>query len=293
MEMLLHPLTSHQLDLAATAPAGTYLFAGPTGCYKTEAARELARRLNCRGDSGGPCVSCRWLTGGNHPNLLVVEPRDRPSLTVEQIRQLQADLSLSNYDSHGQRVVVIHPAEALTLEAQNALLKLIEEPPGATVMILVSSAPDRLLPTVRSRAQTVFFALMAPAAVAGHLQQSGVESALATEAAELAGGAPRLAHTLTADAAQLELYRRLDTLAGQLLVAPLFDRLAAARQLAEAKTPLPVLGERLQQRLRAALRVNPDDQPSITRLESVNRFWRRLQANVTPRVALEGLLLEL
>jgi DNA polymerase-3 subunit delta' len=281
MESLLHPLTIRWLSQAATTPSGAYLFHGNSGTGKATAARELADILN--------------RDAPNYPYLTVVTLEDKASIGIEQIRKLQNDLSLRTANPKGQRVILIDAAEKLTTEAQNALLKVIEEPPEATIIILAATDPERLLPTVRSRTQAVYFPPLATPIVADYLvQHEGIPSAMALELARLSGGAVGLARRLATDETELETYRRLDTLGLELLEAPVFTRLVTAKQLAEAKAPLGILVGRIQYRLQEALRDGSSDGGlQLSRLEAIVRFWRRLEANVTPRLALESLLLEI
>ena len=213
---------------------------------------------------------------------------------IEQIRKLQIDLALRAANPRGQRVILVDEAEKLTTEAQNALLKVIEEPPESTVIILAATDPERLLPTVRSRTQAVYFPPLSTQVIADYLtEHDGVPGPLAHEIAELSGGAVGLARRLANDETELETYRRLDALGQELLEAPVFTRLVTAKQLSEAKAPLAILVNRLQVRLQEALRDGSSDGGlQLTRLEAITRFWRRLEANVTPRLALESLLLE-
>lgn len=280
MESLLHPLTIGWLSQAAVTPSGAYIFHGGSGRGKATAARELAALLNR--DSPG------------YPYLTVVAPEEKASIGIEQIRRLQTDLSLKTYSASGQRVILVDEAEKLTVEAQNALLKVIEEPPEATVIILTATDPQRLLPTVRSRSQSVYFPPLAAGVIADYLvRRDGIPGHLAAELAGLSDGAIGLARQLAADETELETYRRLDALGVELLEAPIFTRLVTARQLTDAKAPLAILVKRLQLRLQEALREGASDGNLLVgRLEAITRFWRRLEANVTPRLALESLLLE-
>lgn len=150
------------------------LLCGPSGVGKRLLAETLAARLLCSVASGsatacGSCEGCRLRLAGTHPDLKVVVPEaeleeqeegssrktGKPStqILIEQIRALQSALELTSHLG-GRRVVVIDPADAMNPFTANALLKLLEEPPPATHLLLVSAAPRRLLPTLRSRCQT-------------------------------------------------------------------------------------------------------------------------------------------
>ena len=168
-----------------------YLFAGPEGVGKGMAARLLAQAANCEradGDACGACASCRKIARGVHPDVLVVE-RERdmaragrwepkggrtPSrdIVVDQVRELvDRRLSLRRFEGR-RRFVLIDPADAMNPQAQNAILKTLEEPPPETTLVLVSSSADGLLPTVRSRCLRLPFAPL-PDALAGGAARRG------------------------------------------------------------------------------------------------------------------------
>jgi DNA polymerase-3 subunit delta' len=121
------------------------------------------------------------------------------------VRGLADFIALSTHRA-GHRVLVIHPAETLHPAAANALLKTLEEPPPATLIVLVSDQPSRLLPTIRSRCRSLALPMPAPEAALAWLGAQGVEDAQVALAA--AGGAPLLARDL-ADPAQVEFRRRI------------------------------------------------------------------------------------
>lgn len=131
-----------------------FLITGPAGSGKSTLARLLAAALQCEGKDKpcGVCGPCRKVLADIHPDVITVDTPDRKTVPVERIRTLQADAYIR--PNEGQRKVYLLPrAQALTESAQNALLKLIEEPPPYGVFLLLSDNPERLLPTVRSRCQ--------------------------------------------------------------------------------------------------------------------------------------------
>ncbi|MHB1296458.1 MAG: DNA polymerase III subunit delta' [Anaerolineae bacterium] len=133
----------------------TYLFTGPSGTGKAHLARQLAAALNCRsGDAPcGTCSSCQRSLQGTHPDVSLVEPLDG-KIKIEQIRALQHDLSISPYEGRW-RVAIITEFHLATLEAANALLKTLEEPPGRVIIVLTASDAGLLLPTIVSRCQVL------------------------------------------------------------------------------------------------------------------------------------------
>jgi len=117
-------------------------------------ARWIAQLANCREKSRAPCgecQECRWIAADQHPDVLRLSPEeDSIQIKIEAVRAMIAELGLTAH-GHGYKVAILEPAHALTDAAANALLKTLEEPPGRTLLLLVSSEPRRLAATVRSR----------------------------------------------------------------------------------------------------------------------------------------------
>jgi len=295
MKPLLHHFTERQLAAALQDVAGGYIFHGPKGVGKATAARELARQLNCRGDEGRVCTACRQFASGSFPDFIEIRPEGRASITIEQVRGLSHTLSLSPYYAAGSRVVMIDEADALTVEAQNALLKLIEEPPPRTIFILVSENLESLLPTVCSRLATLYFSPVPTPEIADFLtSRHEVAPSEAERVAELAAGAPGTALNLIRDEAVASGLKEIDESAQQALDMSLFDRLVMAKKLVDQKMDLEAWASRLQRILLRHL-ASGDKAADLVACQMValERFRRHLVANVGPRVALERLMLEL
>ncbi|MCK9490365.1 MAG: hypothetical protein M0Q42_13420 [Xanthomonadales bacterium] len=126
-----------------------------------------------RDQSHGQSRAGQWLAAGSHPDLLILQPlEDSRYVRINQIRAL-SDWAVLTGHTGGHRVIVIDPAEAMNSAAQNALLKILEEPPPGVHLLLVSDAPARLLPTVRSRCQVYQVLAPARAVVEDWLRASG------------------------------------------------------------------------------------------------------------------------
>jgi DNA polymerase-3 subunit delta' len=169
-------IAGHQrlVDLLARSIAGgtlppSLLFAGPAGVTKRQTALAVAQALNCldprpaadtRGqpmtDACGVCAACTRVNRGVHPDVVIVEPGDTGAIKIDQIRDVVERSAYRPFEGR-RRVVVIDEADALMAPAQNALLKTLEEPPSLSVFILVTTRPDMLLPTVRSRCIRLVF----------------------------------------------------------------------------------------------------------------------------------------
>ncbi len=195
-----HP---HLLELiAAAASRGTLppslIFAGPEGVGKGMAAIALAQLLNCArpvqygnhgaADACGACPSCLRIARGVHADVLRIEPGESGNIKVDQIRDAIERAGYRPFEGR-RRVVIVDGAEAMIGEAQNALLKTLEEPPPASVFVLVTSRPDLLLPTVQSRCQRLRFGRLTPGDVAAILIAGhGYEPAAAHAAASVSDG---------------------------------------------------------------------------------------------------------
>jgi DNA polymerase-3 subunit delta' len=152
--------------LQNSSVAHAYLFYGQEGVGKKKLAIALAKALNCTNtDSDGACDecgSCLKIERRTHPDFFYLEPvKNSPTsreavIKIEEIRELQKKLAYLPYEGK-TKVVVIDSAELMNLQAANSFLKTLEEPPSATVLILVSSNPQRLLPTLLSRCQRIQF----------------------------------------------------------------------------------------------------------------------------------------
>jgi DNA polymerase III subunit delta' len=169
------------------------MFVGPKGIGKATLAFHLANHLlaHVRSEDAPVALSqpdaasgrFRQIASGAHPGVLhLTRPWDdktkkfRTALTVEEIRRINRFLSLSSADG-GYRVVIVDPADDMNVNAANALLKNLEEPPARTVFILIVNSPGSVLPTLRSRCQIVRFTPLADDDVAtalGHVSEAAV-----------------------------------------------------------------------------------------------------------------------
>lgn len=161
------------------------LFTGLAGVGKSATATSFAMACNCTGpavarhpdrppgSSGffycGSCSSCRKILAGNHPDVLHIKPSTR-HVKIDQIRSLIENLAMKPYEAQ-LRVVIIAEAQSLNPSAGNALLKVLEEPPDRTLLILTAPQPEDMLPTIVSRCQIVRFNPVSRTSIAAVLSE--------------------------------------------------------------------------------------------------------------------------
>lgn len=190
------------------------LLIGQKGLGKFELARQFAASLLCEspqadGRACGKCLACNWYTQGNHPDFRQLQPealaeegeaedgKKKPSqqITIDQVRGLDEFLNVGTHRA-GLRIILVHPAEAMNRSTANSLLKTLEEPAPSTLFLLVSNEPLRLLPTIRSRCQSVPVPVPSAELATQALLADGIADAPRWLA--LAGGSPGLASELAA-----------------------------------------------------------------------------------------------
>lgn len=194
------PLAALQRLVARGLAGHAYLFEGPAGVGKDTVAQAFLARLACVGalaeaaDACGLCRSCAALLRSEHPDMTRIA-KDGASIKIDQVRD---SLKRLRYEPTVGRIkgVLVESADLLREEAANALLKTLEEPPSATVFVLVTSKPQRLLDTIRSRCQALRFAELSLDDVAALLVAENVPADEARVAAALAQGSMHRAREL-------------------------------------------------------------------------------------------------
>ena len=137
-------------SLAKNRISHFYLISGPKGSGKHTLAKLLAEAILCEGPGRpcGRCSHCRKMKSGNHPDFITVEDPEHKNVAVRIVREIRDDMFIR--PNEAAHKIYLFPQE-LGIEGQNALLKILEEPPAYGVFLLLADNPDKLLPTVRSR----------------------------------------------------------------------------------------------------------------------------------------------
>jgi DNA polymerase-3 subunit delta' len=297
-----------------------------------EARAEASAQLGAPGPAGyrdepcGTCRPCRKIETDNHPDVYWLreervmakagrwEPKGGRSpskdIVVDQIRDLvDHRLSMKRFEGR-RRFVIVDPADAMNAQAQNALLKTLEEPPDDTTIVLVAGSPDALLPTIRSRCLRVAFRPIPDTLVVGRLEAEGRSPAEARLAAALAGGS--LGRALALDPAELDVLHEAVRAAAALDPEDALGWLAFARErggdraqaadlcellavwlrdvlAAQAGGGSPALLDLAAETARAAAMLSPAE--VVRRREEVVWTALALEQNAAPVLALERLVI--
>jgi DNA polymerase-3 subunit delta' len=292
------------------------LIVGPSNIGKTTLARLFAQALNCTGSPipCGECLSCRKIVSGNHPDVRILDTPDE-ALKINEVRDLQRELALSPHEGRW-RIAVLSDFERATLEAANALLKTLEEPPAHVVLILTAAETGGLLPTIVSRCQILSLRPLPRALIEETLVSHwGARPEQAQLLAAISGGRLGWAvHALQDDSVLIRRNEHLDNLAS-LMRKGRVERLAYAATLShDPGLAKEVLGLWLAW-WRDVLLVASDSQVGVTNIDRQNllcqqvsqislrqaqRMVRQVSStimhmdqNVNLRLALEVLLLSL
>lgn len=247
--------------LGAAIRAGTlphaFLLSGPEGSGKTTLAKEISAALNCerRGEVGAPlpchgCNTCRRIFADGFIDVKTMKkPADKATIGVGEVRYFREDMFLSSTESD-YKIYIIDDAERLTPNAQNALLKVLEEPPTNVVVFLLSASDDAILTTIKSRTQYIAMQRFEPQELESFL---GAEARGKAELLMCADGCiGRARELLSEGAAEVKTMRAVTSgiLAAIKPGAPYSELYAAVRALPSKKDELATYLENLTVALR-------------------------------------------
>jgi DNA polymerase-3 subunit delta' len=291
-----------------------YLFEGPPGVGKRSTALGLAMALACQKAPGagcGTCETCRRIDAGLHPDVPTFAP-DGTQILIEQSKAIVA-LAQSRPHEAAVRVIIIDDADCLNPSSGNSLLKTLEEPAAGNHIVLCTSAPEKLLVTIRSRAQRVRFRSLGEDALLKIAAAHGLDAARAQVAVALADGSASrmLAAAGADDGAAWEAVALLRAAVGTPGITPALDAAVALAADKEDKAALPPIVALLARLYRDAL-VAAAGAPELAlfgdraaelaglgpvalsrALGAVVQADEALVANVNPTLLLERLLIQL
>jgi DNA polymerase-3 subunit delta' len=267
--IILHPATKLQLEGFLANPTHAVLLVGANGIGKMTIAEVIVAKL------------LQTENLANYPHFMKVSP-DGKSISIEAIRQLQGFLQLKTIGTNPyRRAIIIEHSEALTTEAQNAYLKLLEEPPADTVMVLTADNPRSLLPTIMSRLQTLTIHAPGQESLQDMLNNSGKDATTQKQAYFLSGGLPGLLSALLSSDETHPMLANI-TAAKEILQKQTFERLAMADSLSKQKETAAGVLEALERIATAGI-----NGAAVKQNNAQIKQWHRIRkASLTARQAL-------
>lgn len=315
------------------------LFTGTDGIGKSTAALVFAMACNCGGEEAlpnnnhysydhlsasdpcGRCRSCRKIQSGNHPDIIRVEPSG-PFIRINQIRDICDTLLLKPYEAR-LRIVIISDAQAMNPQAANALLKVLEEPPARTVLILTALQASDLLPTIVSRCQHIRFSPISREKLKTFLiEKHGLDAEDAAIFSAMANGSIAKALSMIKKNSQANWIRLRDWLlniigleqTGSLSLQPIIILLSFAERLSKNKEIIQDSLEIIKTYLRDLIiyKYSPEKiinkdlirkiqyasqkitvKSLLSQIEAIQKAQKDIQANTNLRLTLEVMMLRL
>lgn len=276
-DLLLHPATRQQIEAFLARPSHAVMLVGPAGSGKRSLALELAAALN----------------QDNQPYQEILEHSEGRQLGIDEIRRLEHFLALKVPGGGTySRFVIIPEAHTMTLEAQNALLKSLEEPPEGTLMILSASYEQALLPTIRSRAQKIPVRRPEKPDMVEYFSQHYDQEAV-NQAYSISGGLPGLMHALLGQ--QDHPLRLATEVARKILSGSQYEKLLTIDELSRQKQLAADVAFILQQMARVSLQSATG--PAAKKWRAVQKAAyqasEQLANNANTKLVLDNLMLAL
>ncbi len=297
-----------------------YLIVGPDSVGKETLARALAMTLNCTNSDEqarpcGQCSSCKRIASGNHPDMIYSElDGTTGALKIEEIRSVTSKIALKPYEAR-YRIAILRDFDHARPQAQDALLKTLEEPPPQALLILLAPSTESLLPTITSRSQVIHLRPLAAETIYHVLAQHyGLSHEQADLLARLSGGRMGWALQAMTEPAMLEQRTAAIDLLENLIPMTRAQRFEIAEDLSKDKLGLYPLLELWQSYWRDVLlvcegindrpanidrratlekiAVNTSTEAVLTALQATRTLLNNLSTNLNLRLALEVMFLD-
>lgn len=286
-ELVMHPLTTQQLAHYAAEPAHALLLAGPAGAGKGTLAHILAKHIV------GSTVS-----DANNAVIRTVEPDEKGTISIEAVRELRQFVRLKTTGTGEiRRAIIVEHADGMTTEAQNSFLKLLEEPPRDTIILVTVNTIGSLLPTIRSRVQTITVQTPTQEAVTAFFRPIH-NAKTVTQSYFLSGGLPGLMHALLSSDTEHPLMQSV-TEAKEILQQTTYERLLHIESLSKQKESAVNVFEAIARMAQAGIQQasKKQDQKRIEQWHKINKAvfaaQQQLRQNANLKLTLTNLLLQL
>lgn len=285
--MVVHPLTAQQLEQYRTEPSHALLLVGPAGAGKGTIAQRLAKQVL------GSTVS-----DANNASIRHIQADEKGTISIEVVRELRQFVRLKTTGAQEiRRAIIVEHADGMTTEAQNSFLKLLEEPPRDTIIIVTVNTLGSLLPTIRSRVQTITVQTPTQEAVTAFFGSTHNAKSV-TQSYFLSGGLPGLMQALLASDNAHPLMQSV-TQAKEILQQPTYERLLHIESLSKQKENALTVCEALARMAQAGLQQASKKQDR-KRLEQWHKISKavfaaqqQLAQNANLKLTLTNLLLQL
>ena len=299
------PLRFLDLALAAGRLGHFYILIGPRGCGKTALANYFMQRVYCQQGKDTPCDSCatcKKILSGNHPDVHVLRREEgKQDLSVSVMQELHQILQYRCVGG-GYRFIHIQEGDCLNLSAMNAILKVLEEPPPNTVLLLEISRRQSVLPTILSRGQMIVVPALTQAQIEEYLQRHGFDTDRIHVAVQLCGGSLGEAVEL-AQNKDMDFIHPLSTRLSQCtplesvdLAVEIKDWVQGVNQIESREKFLRILdflSREWKMRFLEARPAGPEWETAQRVLESLEHTTDYLQANGQTDLAIDAMLCEI
>jgi len=286
-KLVLHPLTARQLTQYAAEPAHAVLIAGPAGAGKGTLAQILAKHIL------GSTVS-----DANNDRIRHIEADEKGTISIDAVRELRQFVRLKTTGTKEiRRAIIVEHADGMTTEAQNSFLKLLEEPPRDTIILVTVNTLGSLLPTIRSRVQTITAQTPSQEAITTFFSTSH-NAKTVTQSYFLSGGLPGLMQALLTSDTKHPLLQSVAE-AKEILQQPTHERLLHIESLSKQKEGALSVFEALARMAQAGLQQasQKQDQKRMEQWHKINKAvfaaQQQLAQNANLKLTLTNLLLQL
>jgi len=280
--LLAHFKTKDSLDAIIASPTACYMLVGAPRSGRMASGLYVASQLHCGGQEG--CAGCRRIMTGSDPDTLRIAPNEKGTITIEMAHNLVGSLSKHANRLGATRIVIIQSAERMTTAAQNALLKVIEEPPANTLFMLVLEDRRGVLPTIVSRCQTVYVRPVSDQAIREYGGPQLVE--LARNRAGLVMDILNAPESL---GTQMDIRKDTQARANTILSVSTFERMILVDELAKSSDLKEIIDNLAYNVLKSAREQNASSQA----LQSMQKYFIYGNAGVAAKHALTEMMIRL
>ena len=262
----------------------SYLFVGTEGIGKKQIAKEFAKALLCLEENKycGKCKSCIEFDDNNNPDFILIEPEEN-SIKIDQIREMQRKVAEKPIVSDN-KVYIIDDSDTMTSEAQNCLLKTLEEPPEYVTIILICSNEDNMLSTIKSRCTRIHFENLEISEVKEYIKQNYPEIEIDDSIINLSQGSIGKALKLNENKT---LYENIENILKSFKNKDVIDIVKMSEEIYKAKEEIYSVLEYMNVLL---LKLSKEDLRYINAIDIVEETKKRLKANSNYDMCIDNLL---